>query len=139
MSISIDDIYEEIDHLTDSFFGPLSDSFERTHELESVLSPRPRPLISDSISEILYDNFEEDQVYEEKPNDQAWYWYTDLANYNSALYYHWSTKDVYELCKRPEFQFCDGSEILENSLDYWFLPREEANNNTAVTAIFFPK
>ena len=139
MSISIDDIYEEIDHLTDSFFGPLSDSFERTHELESVLSPGPKSLISGSIFETLCDNFEEDQAYEEKPNDQAWYWYTDLANYNSALYYHWSTKDVYELCKRPEFRFCDGSEILENSLDYWFLPREEANNNTAVTAIFFPK
>jgi len=141
MSISIDDMYEEIDHLTDSFFGPLSDSFKETHELEkSVLSPRPRSLISDSISEILCDNFEEDQVYEERPNDQAWYWYTDLANYNSALYYHWSTKDVYELCKRPEFQFCDGSDILENSLDYWFLVREEANNNsTAVTTIFSPR
>ena len=68
MSINLNDIYEEIDHLTDSFFGPLSNSFEETHELEkSVLSPRPRSLISDSISEILYDNFEEDQAYEKKP------------------------------------------------------------------------
>ena len=140
MSVNFDDIYEEIDHLTDSFFGPLSYSFEKTHELEkSVLSPRPKSLISGSIFETLCDNFEEDQAYEEKPNDQAWYWYTDLANYNSALYDHWSTKDVYELFKRPEFQFCDGSDVLENSLDYWFLVREEANNNTAVTAIFSPR
>ena len=119
MRVNFDDIYEEIDLITDKFFGPLSDSFEETHELEkSVLSPRPKSLISASIFETLCDNFQEDQAYEETPNDQAWYWYTDLANYNSALYYHWSTKDVYELCKRPEFQFCDGSDILEKSLDY---------------------
>jgi len=140
MSVNLNDIYEEIDHLMDSFFDTLSDSFEKTHKLEkNVLSPRPKSLISGSIFETLCDNFEEDQAYKEKPNDQAWYWYTDLANYNSALYNHWSTKDVYELCKRPEFQFCDGSDILENSLDYWFLVREEANNNTAVTTIFSPR
>ena len=140
MSVTCDDIYEGIDHITDSFFGPLSNSVEETHELEnSVLSPRPKSFTFDSIFETLCDNFEEDQAYEEKPNDQAWYWYTDLANYNSALYYHWSTKDVYELCKRPEFQFCDGSDILENSLDYWFLQREGASNNSAVTAIFSPR
>ena len=86
------------------------------------------------------DNFEEDQEYQEKPDDRAWYWYTDLANYNSALYYHWSTRDVYETLKRPEFQFCDGSEFRENSLDYWFFPREkDSSQPSAVTAIFSPQ
>ena len=61
-------------------------------------------------------SFEE---YEEKPDDKAWYWYTDLANYNAALYHHWRAKDVYDLLKRPLFQFCDGSDTIEDTLDYW--------------------
>ena len=63
------------------------------------------------------------QRYEEKPDDRAWYWYTDLANYNSALYYHWRAKDVYDLLKRPLFQFCDGSDTIEGTLDYWHQTR----------------
>ena len=111
--------------------------------MNNIFEPRPKPLLgSESIFELLNDNFEENQDYQEKPDDTAWYWYTDLANYNSALYYHWSTKDVYEVLKRPEFQLCDGSEILENSLDYWFFPREEdgsTSKGSAVTAIFSPR
>ena len=96
--------------------------------MNGIFEPRLNPLISDSIFEILSDNFEEDQEYQEKPDDTTWYWYTDLANYNSALYNHWSTKDVYELLKRSEFQFCDGSTILEDSLDYWDHQREEVTS-----------
>ena len=108
--------------------------------MNQIFEPRPGFLARfDSIFEILSDDFEEDQEYQEKPDDKTWFWYTDLANYNSALYDYWSTKDVYELLKRPEFQFCDGSEILENSLDYWHHSREEkTSNNSAVTAIFSP-
>ena len=106
--------------------------------MNNIFEPRSRPLISDSIFELLSDNFEEDQVYEETPNDKAWNWYTDLANYNSALYDHWSTKDIYERLKRPKFQFCDGSVILEDSLDYWEHERVEISNPSAVTAIFSP-
>ena len=107
----------------------------------NIFEPRPETLfISDSIFEILNDDFEEDQEYQEKPDDKAWFWYTDLANYNSALYDYWSTKDVYELLKRPEFQFCDRSEILKNSLDYWEFDRKEiASKESAVMAIFSPR
>jgi len=105
--------------------------------MNDIFEPRPESLaVSDSIFELLSDNFEEDQEYQEKPDDKAWYWYTDLANYNSALYEHWSTKYVYELLRRPEFQFCDGSIFLEDTQGYWEHGREEASNNTAVTAIF---
>ena len=111
--------------------------------MNDIFEPRPESLLgSDSIFELLNDNFEENQDYQEKPDDTAWYWYTDLANYNSALYYHWNTSDVYELCKHPNFQFCEGSDILENSLDYWFLPREEdgiTSETPAVTATFSPR
>ena len=104
----------------------------------NIFKPRPETLfISDSIFEILNDHFEEDQDYQEKPDDKAWFWYIDLANYNSAFYDHWSTKDVYELLKHPEFQFCDGSAILEDSLDYWEHQREEIpSEGSAVTAIW---
>ena len=107
--------------------------------MNAIFEPQSRPLISDSISELLSDNIEEDQAYEEKPNDSPWYWYTDLANYLSALYDHWSTKDVYKLLKRPEFQFCDGSVILEDSQGYWDHQREEIiSTKSAATAIFSP-
>ena len=109
--------------------------------MNNIFEPRPETLaVSDSIFELLSDNFEEDQEYQEKPDDKAWYWYTDLANYNAALYDHWSTKDVYELLKRPEFQFCDGSTILEDSQGYWeFDGKGNHHETSAVTAIFSPR
>jgi len=105
--------------------------------MNNILKPQPALLSRfDSIFEILNDNFEEGQDYQEKPDDNAWYWYTDLANYNSALYNHCSTKDVYELLKRPEFQFCDGSVCLEDSQGYWEFNRKETiSEGSAVTAL----
>ena len=58
------------------------------------------------------------QRYEKKPDDFACHWYTDLANYNAALYQHWRTKDVYAITQLPLFQFCGGSDTLEDSLGY---------------------
>ena len=105
--------------------------------MNQIFEPRPGFLTRfDSIYEIINDNFEEDQAYEEKPNDAAWHWYTDFANYNSALYDHWCTKDVYKLLKRPEFQFCDGSVFLQDSQGYWdFNGKEISSKGSAATAI----
>jgi len=41
--------------------------------MNGIFEPRLNPLISDSIFEILSDNFEEDQEYQEKPDDTTWY------------------------------------------------------------------